>query len=117
MNNQIENCMQQIATLTEIVATLKDDCFELQQTNEQLLRQHSATQTNVAMLRRSIEKLNEFRTDQRFIDATPELETIEHIPFSQPAQRIPHRSRSLDGNTPIRKLSNELEKELQTKRA
>ena len=111
MNNQIESCMQQIATLTEIVATLKDDCFELQQTNEQLLRQHAATQTNVALLRRSIEKLNEFR-----IDTTAEMETLEYIPFYQPTQRLPHCSRSLDGNTPIRKLRDDLATELESKR-
>lgn len=117
MNTQIDTCMQQIAALTEIVTTLQDDCTELQQTNAQLLRQNSATNTKLALLHRALEKSYEFRIDQRPIAATTELETSQQISISKPTKWIPHRSRSLDGNTPIRKLSDELGKELETKRA
>lgn len=121
MNTTIDTCMQQIAALTEIVATLKDDCFELNETNLQLLRQSSATNTQLALAQRAIEQLYERTTDSRiisssFIGSATELETIEHIPFSQPAQRIPHRCNSLDGNTPLRKLRDDLETELEAKR-
>lgn len=114
MNTQIESCMQQIATLTEIVATLKDDCFELNETNNQLLRQNTATNTELAMAQSAIRELYERYAITR--TAAAELETIQHIPFCQPAQRLPHCSRSLDGNTPLRKLRDDLGAELATKR-
>lgn len=119
MNSSINNFKQQIATLTENIATLKDECFELNETNLQLLRQNAATNTKLALVQRALEQQYDIRLDDKFIaesNDNTKLETFEHIPISQPAQRIPHCCRSFDGNTPIRKLRDELEVELEAKR-
>jgi nicotinic acid mononucleotide adenylyltransferase len=119
MNTPIETCMQQIEALTEIVATLKDDCFELNETNLQLLRQSAATNTKLALVQRALEQQYAIRINDAFITAnndTTDLETIKHVSICEPTQRIPHCSRSLDGNTPIRKLRDDLGAELKSKR-
>lgn len=119
MNTTIDTCMQQIATLTEIVATLKDDCFELNETNLQLLRQNTATNTKLALVQRAIEQQYAIRINNAFITAsndTTDLETIKHVSIYEPTQRISHRCNSFDGNTPIRKLRDDLGAELAAKR-
>lgn len=119
MNTKIDTCIQQIATLSETVATLQDDCHELQETNKQLLRQNAATNTKLALVQRALEQSYELTINETFIassiDST-QLETIKCVSISEPAQWIPHCSRSLDGNTPIRKLRDELAVELEAKR-
>ena len=119
MNTQIDTCIQQIAMLTEIVATLKDDCYELDATNKQLLRQNAATNTKLALVQRALEQQYAITISDTFITGTidsTQLETIKCVSISEPAQRIPHCSRSLDGNTPIRKLRDDLAIELEAKR-
>ncbi len=119
MSTTIDTYMQQIATLTEIVATLKDDCFELSEANLQLLRQNAATNTKLALAQRALKQQYEIRINDAFIAAsnnTSNVEKIKHVSLSQPAKRIPHCSRSLDGNTPLRKLRDDLEVELEAKR-
>ena len=119
MNTTIDTCMQQIATLTEIVATLKDTCFELNETNLQLLRQNAATNTKLALVQRALEQQYAIRINDSFIatgNATTNVEKIKHVSICEPTQRIPHCSRSLDGNTPLRKLRDDLEVELEAKR-
>lgn len=119
MNTTIDTCMQQIATLTEIVATLKDTCFELDATNKQLLRQNAATNTKLALVQRALEQEYEIRINDSFIAAgidTAELEKIKHVSISEPAQRLPHRHRSADGNTVLRKLRYDLENAIKSQR-
>ena len=113
MNTQIDTCMQQIAALTEIVTTLQDDCTELQQTNAQLLRQHTAINTELALAHSAIRKIHARYAITR---QAADVETIQHLPFPQPTQRIPHRCHSLDGKMPLRKLRDELGAELEAKR-
>lgn len=90
----IDTCIEQIAALTEIVGKLKDDCFELQQTNDQLLRQHASLNSRLSVIQHTIEQKKSNIAEQK----------IKPSSYRE--------AKTLDGNTPIRKLSNELAAEL-----
>jgi hypothetical protein len=112
MTATLDECIEQIATLTETVTKLQDNCCELRKANKQLLRQINATNTKLALVQRALEQEYEIRINESFIAAgvdTTELETFKHVSICEPTQRIPHRSRSADGNTVLRKLRYDLE--------
>lgn len=105
----LEACIQKITQLSEQYNLVINQNNELHACNQQLLRQHEAHETELLIMKKTMQ-INGFKPFES-------KHSNEVIDVKQPKpQATKNHYKSLDGNTPFRKLSNEIAESLQAQR-
>lgn len=105
----IKHCLDQITNLAEKYKLVIEQNNELHACNQQLLRQHEAHETELLIMKKTMQ-INGFKPFES-------KHSNEVIDVKQPKpQATKNHYKSLDGNTPFRKLSNEIAESLQAQR-
>ncbi len=100
----IDNCIKQIEALAKNVALLTDQNNELHATNQQLLRQHETQKTTLIIATETLK-----RAGIPLLNIKP----ITVAASANDAATFQKRcSKSLDGNTPLKLMSKQLDEEL-----
>jgi hypothetical protein len=105
----IKNCLDKITLLTEKYDLVIEQNNELHACNQQLLRQHAAHETELVIVKKTM-ALNGFKP----LESKNLSEAITINQPITPAKK--QHCKSLDGNTPFRKLSNQISAELKAQR-
>jgi hypothetical protein len=109
MTDQIEKILKKIASVSEKYDLVIEQNNELHACNQQLLRQHEANETELLIMKKTMQ-INGFKPFES-------KHSNKVIDVRQPKpQATKNHYKSLDGNTPFRKLSNEIAESLQAQR-
>jgi hypothetical protein len=103
-----DNCIKQIEALAKNVALLTEQNNELHATNQQLLRQHEAHETELLIMKKTMQ-INGFKP----FESKHSNEVID-VEQAKP-QGTKHYYKSLDGNTPFKMLSKQIATQLKDK--
>jgi hypothetical protein len=108
-SSSIEHYLLQIASLSEKYDLVIEQNNELHACNQQLLRQHEAHETELLIMKKTMQ-INGFKPFES--KNSNEVINVDQVK----PQATKHYYKSLDGNTPFRKLSNEIAESLQAQR-
>jgi hypothetical protein len=104
----IDNYLEKIALLTEKYDLVIEQNNELHACNQQLLRQHEAHETELLIMKKTMQ-INGFKPFE-----SKNSNEIINVEQAKP-QGTKHYYKSLDGNTPFKMLSKQIATQLKDK--